>query len=140
MTSDIGDAAVAKWANIAARRERDKGSANCTLCKEFCYGTDDEDSEYMCPDYDGNPCPIEQQEFPGCIESPYDEWHTHVRCHEEHGIVQCRDCQVLALIEMLFVYDCVMGIKPKWNTEDIGFWIDFSDRLTFKDIGDDKIV
>ncbi len=130
------ESAVTKWADIAARRKRDLGAANCSLCAKYCH--EDEDGIAFCEDRTGNVCPIEQSGFSGCNTSPYDEWHAHVRNHIQWNLVQCRDCQTLALIEMLFVYDCVTGKNPSWPK--VNFWDEFDSRLTFKDVGADEIV
>jgi hypothetical protein len=135
--NESDESAVTKWADIAARRKSDHGAANCSLCMKYCY--EGEDGITFCEDKKGNVCPIEQSGFCGCSESPYDEWCWHIRIHIHEGLVQCRDCQTLALIEMLFVYDCVTETNTAWRNSD-DFMDGFDSRLTFKNVGADEIV
>jgi hypothetical protein len=133
------EAAVSKWIQVAKGTLPDHGSANCTLCQVYQV---DEECQYLCADENEDPCPIEKAGFPGCNGSPYNYWAAHIRKHNDHNhIVRCRDCQTLALIEMLFVYDSVMGFAPKWPTGECLYSdVSFETRLTFKDVGAEEIV
>jgi hypothetical protein len=117
LTTKKKEAAIRKWIGISHGRVRDYHARNCTLCIEFQHDERDDDDENElggCDNKRGETCPIALNGHEYCETTPYTKWRRHQnQAHIRHGRIEwnktatCTECQVLALVEMLFVYDAI---------------------------------
>ena len=108
------EAAMMKWISISHGKTVDMGRHNCILC--IIFDEEDEDGA-ACVNFRGTTCPITTSGFYNCYHSPYQVWLGH---HDDKHLdmilkTHCRTCQVIALMEVLFLADVVEMKPPNWT-------------------------